>query len=139
MGRRCHFPAEPAHSLLQAGPLLVRDGTPQITNEDTEGFSAASHQFDSDISDGRYPRAAIGTNNKYIWSVVCDGRTPNEAGLTLGELAGVMSRLGADDALNLDGGSSSTQISARRLRNRPIGDDGLFVRGRPLYTAIVFK
>jgi len=40
-----------------SGPMLVREGVISVhPGVDAEGFSAGSHQFDSDISAGRYPR-----------------------------------------------------------------------------------
>src|SRR5262249_45279237 len=53
-------PARPRGYLVQAGPLLVADGTVVFDAAlDREGFSAGAGQFDSDITDGRYPRAAL--------------------------------------------------------------------------------
>ena len=49
----------------------------------------------------------------------CDGRAHDEAGLTLDELAATMARLGAREALNLDGGGSTSLVCAGRLRNNP--------------------
>ncbi len=47
---------------------------------DDEGFSAGSHQFDSDITAGRYPRAAIGVHRDgRSLAVACDGRADDEA------------------------------------------------------------
>ena len=140
LGRRQQFPKQPVHSLLQAGPLLLQNRQSLITDgKEQEGVSAASHQFDTDITLGRYPRAAIGSDNRYIWSVVCDGRSADEAGLTLTELTAVMQALGAHDALNLDGGSSATQISQGVLRNQPRSDDTLFHAGRPVYSGLIFE
>ena len=52
----------PAGDLLQAGPMLVRDGRSLIAGAaDPEGFSSGQSQFDSDITRGRYPRAALGS------------------------------------------------------------------------------
>src|SRR4051794_10711339 len=60
IARRDELAAEPAGDLLQAGPLLVADGRRAIEDGvDSEGFTAAAHQFDSDITVGRYPRAAL--------------------------------------------------------------------------------
>ncbi|HEY7398491.1 MAG TPA: phosphodiester glycosidase family protein, partial [Gaiellaceae bacterium] len=54
-------PARPRGDLVQAGPLLVADGTIVFdADDDREGFSAGAGQFDSDITEGRYPRAALG-------------------------------------------------------------------------------
>ena len=61
IARRCELPADPRGDLLQAGPLLVHAGAPvMLDGADPEGFSAASEQFDSDITAGRHPRAALG-------------------------------------------------------------------------------
>jgi hypothetical protein len=50
---------------------------------DAEGFRRAAHQFDSDITDGRHPRAALGLTRDGIVAVACDGRSRRDAGLTL--------------------------------------------------------
>src|SRR4051794_10490296 len=55
------LPPAPRGDLLQAGPLLVRGGVPVVEDGvDPEGFAAGEVQFDSDITTGRYPRAALG-------------------------------------------------------------------------------
>jgi hypothetical protein len=138
IARRGDLPAAPPGDLLQAGPLLVRGGSPVLG--DDEGFSAGRHQFDSDITAGRYPRAAIGlTRRRQVLAVACDGRADDEAGLTMAELAETMAALGAVHALNLDGGGSTSLICAGRLRNRPRESHGVVLpRGRVVSTAIVF-
>ena len=58
---RADGPTRPRGDLLQAGPLLVIGGAIVFDrDEDREGISAGAGQFDSDITDGRYPRAALG-------------------------------------------------------------------------------
>ena len=53
--------SEPGGDLLQAGPMLLRGGISLVEpGSDPEGFSSGSRQFDSDITAGRYPRAALG-------------------------------------------------------------------------------
>jgi hypothetical protein len=119
---RDELPAEPRGDLLQAGPLLVRDGVAVYDRTgDPEGFSAGAHQFDSDITAERHPRAALGLAEDRLLAVACDGRASADAGLTLEELAALMAGLGARTALNLDGGGSTTLIAGGRLRNRPRG------------------
>ena len=82
---RDELPAEPRGDLLQAGPLLVRGGAPVFRREeDREGFSAGEAQFDSDITDGRYPRAALGLAPGRVFAVACDGRSRHDAGLDVG-------------------------------------------------------
>jgi hypothetical protein len=85
---RCELPPCPAGHLMQAGPLLVRDGAPLHDPHDAEGFIAGAHQFDSDITAGRHPRAALALSDEELIALVCDGRgTGLDAGLTLVELA----------------------------------------------------
>jgi hypothetical protein len=140
IARRDELPEAPAGDLLQAGPLLVRDGRPVFRREaDLEGFSAGSRQFDSDITDGRHPRAALGLTAGRYYAVAADGRSRHDAGLTLEELAALMAALGCDTALNLDGGGSTSLVSGGRLRNRPRkGFDEPEPGGRPVSTALLF-
>jgi hypothetical protein len=137
IARRDALPETPGGDLLQAGPLLVRDGA--VVDGDDEGFSAGAAQFDSDITDGRHPRAALGCDGERLVALVCDGRSDDDAGLTISELASAMGDLGAREALNLDGGGSTTLICGGRLRNVPRESHGLPVPGgRAIATALVF-
>jgi Phosphodiester glycosidase len=94
--QRHKLPAQPDGDLLQAGPVLVMDGRAVVDPAtDDEGFRTGSRQFDSDITDGRHPRAAIGYDDTHVYGVVVDGRTDSDAGMTLTELATYMTeRLG---------------------------------------------
>lgn len=145
--RRQLLPAQPDGDLLQAGPLLVMDGRPVVDPAtDDEGFRAASQQFDSDITDGRYPRGAIGYDAAHVYGVVVDGRTDADVGMTLTELATYLTeRLGILAALNLDGGGSATLATrdaegAFHVVNSPMDGYLLPTPGgsRELYSAIVF-
>ncbi len=140
IARRDQLGTDPRGDLLQAGPLLLANRELTIyEDEDREGFSAAAHQFDSDITRGRYPRAALALAGERVLAVACDGRTSRDAGMTLPELADALSRLGATDALNLDGGGSASLVHGGRLRNRPREEHGVdLLDGRPIVTAIVF-
>ena len=140
IARRNELPGDPRGDLLQAGPLLVDGGEPvMLDGEDPEGFSAASEQFDSDITAGRHPRAALGVGAGVLLAVVCDGRGRDDAGLTLGELAALMTSLGTREAINLDGGGSASLVCDGRLMNRPREQDGTPIAGgRPLSTALAF-
>ena len=114
-------PPRPEGDLLQAGPLLVADGAVAFDPvADHEGFSAAAEQFDSDITQDRHPRAAFGLSEDALIAVACDGRRTNvDAGLSMLELARVMVDLGAERAINLDGGGSTTLVHRGHLLNRP--------------------
>ena len=140
IARRPELPASPSGDLLQAGPLLVRDGVSVVTGGDDEGFTAGAHQFDSDISDGRHPRCALAIRAGQLLALACDGRHPAEAGLTLGELADVLVGLGAHTALNLDGGGSASLVCHGELVNRPREQHGIeLLEGREIATAIVLS
>ncbi len=133
-------PATPEGDLLQAGPMLVTAGRIAVTDGvDPEGFSIACSQFDSDITAGRYPRAALGTNGTELIAAVCDGRSDRDPGMTLGEMAMLMRDLGADSAINLDGGGSASLVVGGILRNEPREEHGVaLVGGRPVSTALTF-
>lgn len=141
VARRDALTADPRGDLLQAGPLLVSDARAVADDgPDPEGFAAGADQFDSDITAGRYPRAAFGVTDTRLLAVACDGRTDTDAGLTLSELAGALLELGATEALNLDGGGSTSLVHGARLRNRPREEHGVdLLGGRPIVTALVFE
>ena len=66
----------------------------------------------------------------------------NTQGLTIVQLANLMVDMGCVDAINLDGGGSSTLWVSGKVINQTIGDEdwglGLWTQ-RPIATAIVFK
>ena len=132
----------PAGDLVHAGPLLVRDGAVVFDpDEDREGFSAGARQFDSDITEGRYPRAALGASSDFLVAVACDGRRSRvDGGLSMLELADVMIELGAQSVVNLDGGGSTTLVHRRHLLNRPYStQDQPALESRPIVSALVFE
>lgn len=60
-----------------------------------------------------HPRTAVGIDNDTgeVLLLVIDGRSKASRGYTMLELANLMVDLGADTALNLDGGGSSTMVA----------------------------
>ncbi len=138
LAARAALPADPIGDLLQAGPMLVRDG--RGVDGDAEGFSAGSAQFDSDITAERHPRCAFAIADDELLAVCCDGRrTGVDAGLDLGELARLLISFGARDAINLDGGGSATLVHRGHLLNRPYSDqDQPAPESRAVVTALTF-
>lgn len=130
----------PRGDLLHAGPMLVGGGRSLLAGgADREGFSAGARQFDSDITVGRYPRAALGLSGRQLIAVVCDGRADEEAGLTMAELAQAMIGLGAERAINLDGGGSASLVVGGSLVNTPREEHGIELSGgREVATALHF-
>lgn len=97
---------------LGGGPTLLKDGKVTIT--------AAEERFRPDVAEGRAPRTAVGiTPYGEVLLVVVDGRQPRySTGMTLAELAKFLLDLGAKDAINLDGGGSSTVFASGMVVNR---------------------
>ena len=84
---------------LGGGPVLVQDGQLRVTTNE---------ELFQDIA-GRNPRTAVGYPDDHtVIFLVVDGRQEGSAGVTLDELGQMMLELGAKEALNLDGGGSST-------------------------------
>ncbi|MBC7616162.1 MAG: phosphodiester glycosidase family protein [Pedobacter sp.] len=71
------------------------------------------------------PRTAVGvTSNNFVYFIIVDGRqTTYSNGVSFGNLSDIFFALGVKDAINLDGGGSSTLIikedSEWRVKNRP--------------------
>jgi len=118
-----------AEDAIVSGPLLLDDGLD--LHLDTTGFNV-----------NRHPRTMVGlTGSGHLLFVVVDGRQPGYAeGMSLFELRALARSLGCTDALNLDGGGSTTMVIAGEgsngVVNRPSGKverpvpSILFVRSR---------
>ena len=101
---------------IGGGPRLVKNGAVSVLRD--------YERFDSGYNN-RHPRSAIGyTKNQEVVIVAVDGRSSVSKGLTLDELAGLMVKLGCVDAMNLDGGGSTTLVLGGSVLNRP-SDGGL--------------
>ncbi|MFV1883708.1 MAG: phosphodiester glycosidase family protein [Balneola sp.] len=74
----------------------------------------------------RHPRSAIGYNKDQtkFYMVVVDGRQESSAGMTLTELGEFMKSFEVHDALNLDGGGSSTLWVRNKVVNSPSDKTG---------------
>ena len=108
------------------GPWLVRNGEILI--------DAPQQGFQATFSDNRHPRTAVGvTAQGRLLLVTVDGRQPMSGGMTLYELAQLMKQLGATDAINLDGGGSTTlAVRGGLVLNSP--SEG---KQRPVANAVV--
>jgi hypothetical protein len=102
------------------GPRLLSGGQfAASTFTDLEGFAGA-------FTDRRHPRSAIGVlGDGRIVLLVVDGRRPSHSlGMTLLELAAELRRLGAVDAMNLDGGGSSVLVAGGSVVTVPSEETG---------------
>ena len=106
--------------MMQAGPLLVKDGKPVANTED----------INVGVLTKRHPRTFVGTDRtRVLWGVI-DGRdSMHSVGATIEEMRTACKWLGITTGLNLDGGGSSslwwrgmtfTHPSNTRLQERPI-------------------
>ncbi|MEE1926822.1 phosphodiester glycosidase family protein [Streptomyces sp. TRM 70351] len=120
------LPPAAGTSVVNGGPLLLRDGEVALdpvrdgwSPRDVLGADRAA--FYNDWYLRRNPRTAAGvTADGKVILLTADGHVPGRGvGLTITETAGVMRALGAVDALNLDGGGSTTMVVDGALVSRP--------------------
>ncbi|AIV33023.1 phosphodiester glycosidase family protein [Streptomyces sp. CCM_MD2014] len=128
-GRR--MSPSPRTDIVNAGPELVRDGRVHVTPA-TDGMV---HPGDPSWYYGwvhkRNPRTLAGVDGAgRTVLVTADGRSTDSLGLSIGESAAVARSLGLRDAVNLDGGGSTTMVAEGAVLNspsdaageRPVGD-----------------
>jgi len=100
------------HVVNGAGLLRVKGR--QITAWDAERLSGPN------FINMRHPRTVIGLDRRGdIWLIVVDGRQPSSAGMAFSDLQRLADRLQLTDALNLDGGGSTTMVVQGKVVNRP--------------------
>lgn len=107
------------YDAISGGPRILRAGRVSVERE-KEGQRTG---FDSE----RHPRTAIGytEDKRYLIMTVVDGRNPEYSrGVNLYELAELMKELGCYEAINLDGGGSSTMVIRNEVVNRPSDASG---------------
>lgn len=106
-----------------AGAALVIGGWPRILRDGASVAARASAEEGtiSRNAEVRHPRTAVGVSRDRmtLLLVTVDGRSTTSAGMTLVELAEFMKTLGAWDALNFDGGGSTTMVIGDRVVNSP--------------------
>lgn len=85
-----------SENIMLSGPLLILNR--QLESVDSSAFTYTRH-----------PRTAVVvTNSNRVLLITVDGRDPNAAGMNLIELRKILKWLDAKDAINLDGGGSTT-------------------------------
>jgi hypothetical protein len=95
---------------IGGGPILVQNGQ-LVADAQAEGFSAA---FAAQAA----PRSAIGVTPDGNLVLAAIHFSPGGRGPTLREAAQIMQQLGAIDALNLDGGNSTSLYLGGTIINR---------------------
>ena len=85
-----------APNVMVSGPVLLMNGKPATLSK--AGFNVLTH-----------PRSAVAiTNDNKLLLVAVDGRSETGSGMSLFSLTTLLETLGARDAMNLDGGGSTT-------------------------------
>jgi hypothetical protein len=109
-------------------PALLIGGWPRIVR-DGEIVAQEARTVEGTISrnaEMRHPRTAIGfsRDSATLYLLAVDGRSERSVGMTLVELATLMRRLGAWQAMNFDGGGSTTMVIGGQVVNRPADASG---------------
>ncbi|HEX7089794.1 MAG TPA: phosphodiester glycosidase family protein, partial [Longimicrobiales bacterium] len=102
----------PAREAVGGQPVLLRGG--RVAPDIREGIAPS-------FGERRHPRTAVGIapRGRLLWVTVDGRQAPYSDGMSLEELADLMARLGAHDAINLDGGGSTTMVVRGAVVNRP--------------------
>ena len=139
-------PPAPLDTLAPGGKVTLRETWTAGTGGGVDRWRTAAdvvsgagllRRGDADVKDwqpehltptflGRHPRTMLGIDRAgFVWLVTVDGRQPDASnGMTLPELQRFARRLGLTDALNLDGGGSTTMVIAGNVVNRPSDPTG---------------
>lgn len=107
-----------AEDITNGVPRLIKNGKIEITWEQEKSSKA--------FVETRHPRTAVAKlkDGKFLM-VTVDGRQPDfSVGMNLRELAELLLELGATDAMNLDGGGSTTMFLGGKIVNRPSDKEG---------------
>nr|WP_246421603.1 S-layer homology domain-containing protein [Texcoconibacillus texcoconensis] len=99
-----------SETMITTGPLLVEGGQVSVSMNERSSFASR-----------REPRSAVGiTADDELFMVTVDGRQSGYSdGISLTDLAEHMISLGAESAINLDGGGSTTMAATLRGHQLP--------------------
>jgi len=130
----------PSTDVVNGGPTLVQNGQLDVTaKRDGMVRTNDSNSFFYGWVHKRNPRTFAGVDAQgRTLLVTADGRQTTSLGLSLNEEAHVARSLGMVNAMNLDGGGSTTMVQGGQVMNspsdatgeRPVGDALLVVPGR---------
>jgi hypothetical protein len=110
----------PPALLIGGWPRILKDGRFVATDAPTvEGTISRNAEM-------RHPRTAIGfsRDSSTLYLLTVDGRSENSGGMTLIELATMLRKLGAWQAMNFDGGGSTTMVIEGAVVNKPSDTTG---------------
>jgi hypothetical protein len=116
-------------TVIGGWPRIVRAG--RNVAQDADVVEGTFPRFSS----ARHPRTGVGfsKDSATLYLVTVDGRRESDSGMSLAELADAMIQLGAYDAMNFDGGGSTTMVIDGKVVNRPSDQGG----ERPVGSALL--
>ena len=110
---------------VNGGPELVRAGRPHATPRADGMVRPGDPSFYYGWAAKRNPRTIAGVDaHGRILLATIDGRALDSLGLSIAESAAVARALGMRDAVNLDGGGSTTMVVDGAVINHPSDTTG---------------
>ncbi len=116
------------HDWENMPPVLLKDrdkldvvtGVPQLISNGKIDITWELEKTNKSFVETRHPRTAVAKlKNGRLLLLTADGRSETSAGLDLYDLAAYLLELGAVEAMNLDGGGSTTMFLDGKIVNKP--------------------
>ncbi|MCH8494845.1 MAG: phosphodiester glycosidase family protein [Balneolales bacterium] len=106
--------------VIGGGGRILRDG------EDATGENVEIEGLNESFLQNRHPRTFVASNKSgtMIWLGTVDGRQAGSIGMNFTEMADFLKSIGAWNAVNLDGGGSTTMVVGGEIANRPSDANG---------------
>lgn len=111
---------ERVRTIVGGGPRIIQNG------RSVAEFGYFIEGTGAKFGTVRHPRTAVGfsKDSSTLYFVTVDGRRESDSGMSLMELADTMLKLGVYDAVNLDGGGSTTMVIRDHVVNHPSDKEG---------------
>ena len=103
----------------------ITNGVPQLIKNNEIDITWQEEKSSKSFVETRHPRTAVAKlkDGKFLMITV-DGRSESSGGIGLQDLAEYLLSLGATDAMNLDGGGSTTMFVDGKVVNHPSDKEG---------------
>lgn len=103
----------------------ITNGVPQLIKDGKIDITWQQEKTGKSFVETHHPRTAVAKlkDGKFLM-VTADGRSEASGGISLPDLAAYLLELGATDAMNLDGGGSTTMFLNGKVVNKPSDKEG---------------
>ena len=103
----------------------ITNGVPRLIKNDRIEITWQEEKASQSFVETKHPRTAVAKlkDGKFLMMTV-DGRSEASGGIGLQNLAKILLELGATDAMNLDGGGSTTMFLDGKVVNHPSDKEG---------------